>query len=442
MALITVERCFFVISYEGVMSTVVGIQGVMFQVSRLPNGLTVASLDMAGAVSQLVIAFRAGARYEEPREAGLVHHLRNAVGIDSKNYLGAQMLWQCGSVGANLMSTMSRDLFAVQMSVLRDHASVALSLLGELAQSAFKPWDMEEVYGTLYIDRAYLQPRDILNEKLHAAAFRNGPLGNQLYAKTAKIGKINSNQLIDFAASRLVSGNAVLVGVNVDHSQVLGYASTQLAIPEAAAKSTAPSQYRGGEVRHNAVLEMAHVAVVGEGASLQDHKGMAAQAVLSAALANGAATKYSSALGHGAVAQAVYKQSGGNMVAVAPVNEIHSDAALVGVYLAANGGVIRPLVKAAVDAMKSLRLDDTTLSAAKICAEVDALTACESSSTVAMDRAAQLLASGRTLSAGDFIQLIRNVTTDDINKAAERLTKKLSIASHGSITQVPYLDEL
>lgn len=66
------------------------------------------------------------------------------------------------------MSTMSRDLFAVQMSVLRDHASVALSLLGELAQSAFKPWDMEEVYGTLYIDRAYLQPRDILNEKLHA----------------------------------------------------------------------------------------------------------------------------------------------------------------------------------------------------------------------------------------------------------------------------------
>lgn len=35
-------------------------------------------------------------------------------------------------------------------------------------------------------------------------------------------------------------------------------------------------------------------------------QGMAAQAVLSAALANGAATKYSSALGHGAVAQAVY----------------------------------------------------------------------------------------------------------------------------------------
>lgn len=81
---------------------------VAIQISRLPNGLAVASLDMGGAVSQLVIAFRAGARYEEPREAGLVHHLRNAVGIDSKNYLGAQMLWQCGSVGANLVRHIDR----------------------------------------------------------------------------------------------------------------------------------------------------------------------------------------------------------------------------------------------------------------------------------------------------------------------------------------------
>ncbi|VDM49978.1 unnamed protein product [Toxocara canis] len=242
------------------------------EMSRLPNGLSVASLDVGGAVSQLVIAFRAGARYEEPKEAGLVHHLRNAVGVDSKKYLGTQMLWQCGSVGANLSSAVSRDLFVVQMSVVRDHAAIALSLLGELAQSAFKPWDMEEVYGTLRIDRAYLQPYDILIEKLHSAAFRNGPLGNQLYAKSSKIGKITSNQLTDFAASRLVSGNGVLVGVNVDHSQVLTYASTQLTIPELASKATVTSRYRGGEVRHNATMRMAHVAIVGEGASLQDHK--------------------------------------------------------------------------------------------------------------------------------------------------------------------------
>ncbi|VDK42003.1 unnamed protein product [Anisakis simplex] len=387
------------------------------KLSRLPNGLSVGSLDMNGAVSQLLIAFRAGTRYEQqPNEAGLVHHLRNAVGIDSNNYLGAEMLWHCGSFGANLMSTSSRDLFMVQMSVLRDHASVALSLLGELAQPAFKPWDLEEVYGTLHADRQYLQPYDILLEKLHSAAFRNGPLGNELYAKKSKIGKITSKQLLNFASSRLVSGNAVLVGVNVTHQQILDYASTQLNITENNANPIVPSKYRGGEVRHNSTMQLAHVAIVGEGASLQDHKGMATQAVLSAALANGPSTKYSSGLGHGVVADAVYKASGGNMAAVLPINEVHSDAALVGVYLVSSGDNIAPLVTTAFNALKSFQISENTLKAAKLCAEMDALTACESSSTVAVDRAAQILACGHTMSASDFIGSIRNVTLDDVNK--------------------------
>uniref|UniRef100_A0A183V0H2 Peptidase_M16 domain-containing protein n=1 Tax=Toxocara canis TaxID=6265 RepID=A0A183V0H2_TOXCA len=203
---------------------------------------------------------------------------------------------------------------------------------------------------------------------------------------------------------------------------------------------------------------------------------------LSAALANGSVTKFSSRIGHGAVAEAVYKASSGRMAAVSPINEIHSDAGLVGVYVAADGDNIAPLVAAAVDAMKSFRVDDTAVNISnlivlpafnagssicstvdppqefrriqililikaaigisRLCAEVDALTACESSSVVAVDRAAQLLASGRTLSAGDFIQLVRNVTADDVNKAAQRLTRRLSIASHGNVAQVPYLDEL
>uniref|UniRef100_A0A914RF46 Uncharacterized protein n=1 Tax=Parascaris equorum TaxID=6256 RepID=A0A914RF46_PAREQ len=114
------------------------------------------------------------------------------------------------------------------------------------------------------------------------------------------------------------------------------------------------------------------------------------------------------------------------MVAVAPVNEIHSDAALVGVYLAANGGWsqfnsmplywVQSISPTLFWTCASLMGKYNVHPMSRTCAEVDALTACESSSTVAVDRAAQLLASGRTLSAGDFIQLIRNVTMDDINK--------------------------
>ena len=70
-------------------------------------------------IFQLVFAFRAGSRYEQPDEAGLVHFLRNIVGTDSSRYSGLKLLWQSGSIGSNVISSASKDLFLVQMSVVR-----------------------------------------------------------------------------------------------------------------------------------------------------------------------------------------------------------------------------------------------------------------------------------------------------------------------------------
>ena len=92
------------------------------KISRLGNGLTVASVDTASPVSHLAVVFRAGSRYETADEQGLTHHMRNAVGFDTKNFTGVQLLWQTGSAGANLSATTTRDLFTVEVDVARDQA--------------------------------------------------------------------------------------------------------------------------------------------------------------------------------------------------------------------------------------------------------------------------------------------------------------------------------
>lgn len=86
--------------------------------TRLSNGLTVASVELGGAVSSLVLAYRAGSRYQQPDEGGLVHHLRNNVGKDSEKYLGVKLLWQLGNIGANLNAYSTKDLLAVQTNVV------------------------------------------------------------------------------------------------------------------------------------------------------------------------------------------------------------------------------------------------------------------------------------------------------------------------------------
>lgn len=412
------------------------------KVSRLPNGMTVGSLDMGGVVSQLVFAFRGGSRFEQPDEKGLVHHLRNAVGTDSNNYLGPQMLWQCGSAGANLKSSITRDIFAVQMSVVRDNASVGLSLLGELAQPAFKPWNVEETAETIDTDLSYLEPYELLMEDVHYAAFRSGPLGNRLFSERANVGKISYKMLMDYAASRLVSGQAVVVGINIEHAELLGYVSEQLSVVEAPGQELSPSPYFGGELRHPTSSKLSHLAVVGSGSSLQDSKRLAIQAVLAAAVGQGPPTRFSSRAGNGVLSDAVYKASSGSPFGFSAINEAYSDEGLVGFYLVADGDKIGPLITAAISALKSFKVDDVLLRNSKRIAIMNVLLRAQSSEDLAMDRAVQLLATGRTVSVSQLIDLINSVNATEVQKAAEQFASKMTMASRGNIYQVPYLDQI
>uniref|UniRef100_A0A1I8ARR5 Peptidase_M16 domain-containing protein n=1 Tax=Steinernema glaseri TaxID=37863 RepID=A0A1I8ARR5_9BILA len=414
------------------------------KVSRLQSGLTVASVDVGGPVSNVVLAFRAGARYESADEAGLVHHLRNLIGTDSANFLGTKMLWQAGSIGAQLSSTATNDLLFVQMSVIRDNADIALSLLGELAQPACKAWDVDDRKETLSYDRAYSTPYDKLLEHVHKAAYRNGSLGNRIISKNHRVGKVSFRQLADFADARLRAGEAALVGINVDHGNLLRYASEQLRLADGTAKAAAASPYLGGDVRHEANGDFAHVALVGEGAGLSDTKNVAVQSVLASLIGNGSNLKYSNGVGLGVVAQAVQKAANGQPVGVSSINISHSDAGLTGVCLVADSSRVAPLVSAAAHALKSIAgsVDEQALVIAKASAKVDVLTRADEGAALAADQATQLLASGNAISPVDFAKLIDAVTAADVKKAAEQMAKKLSLAAHGKINQVPYLDQL
>lgn len=91
-----------------------------------------------------------------------------------------------------------------------------------------------------------------------------------------------------FAKSRLITSQAVIVGVNVDHSILTDYANTQHSISEGfTAKETQPSLYYGGDARVYGDTPLAHVIIAGNGAKLADQKSAATFAVLSYIIGKG-----------------------------------------------------------------------------------------------------------------------------------------------------------
>lgn len=234
-----------------------------------------------------------------------------------------------------------------------------------------------------------------------------------------RAGHFDFRKLDQFARSRLVAGEAAIVGINVDHSILLQFANEQSAIPEGRGSSAAASPYIGGDARELTGSQLAHVAIAGNGVGLNSGKAYAVQQVLAAAIGHGPATPYSPHHGTGVVTNNILKAANQNPVGISPINISHSDSGLVGVYIVAEGKRVEPYVRAAVDGMKKLASEGASgeaLELAKRKAELDVLIRGECSTKVAVDRAAQLLATGGALSPTDLVQQINEVTSEDVKK--------------------------
>lgn len=294
--------------------------------------------------------------------------------------------------------------------------------MAEFAQPALKPWDLEDNLPRLKATLTSIDPFESVVEQLHKGAYRNGGLGNNNYSPVFRAGKISHQKLGKFAQSRLVAGEAAIVGINVDHSILLQFANEQSAIPDGRGPSVPASPYIGGDSREAAGTSLAHVAIAGPGVGLNDAKGLAIQQVLGAAIGYGPTTPYSPHHGTGVVTANVLKSANQNPVGIASINISHSDTGLVGIYLVADGSRIEPYVRAAVDGLKKLASDGANAEALEIAkrkAEFNVLVRGEDSTNVAVDRAAQLLASGSATSPTDLVQQINGVTSDDLKKVCK-----------------------
>uniref|UniRef100_A0A914IEX5 Peptidase M16 N-terminal domain-containing protein n=1 Tax=Globodera rostochiensis TaxID=31243 RepID=A0A914IEX5_GLORO len=419
---------------------------VQQKTSRLPNGLNVSSVDLQGATSQLVFAFRSGSRYEQHDEAGLTHQLRNAIGTDSTNYLGIRLLWVTGQSGASLETKLSKDLLLVQMTVTRTMSPIAISILGEFIQPALKSWDVLNVQQKMEYDLKQQSPYELIVEGAYRAAFRNGPLANPLLSSAHQIGNISNKRTQQFIKSRWLAGEAALIGVNIDHGMLLDYAIEHSVIPDGKGQPTDASPYLGGEVHQAGPGTLAHVALVGQGAKLTDEKAVAVQAVLCAAIGQtGHYTDNANIAQPGVVAQHVFKASNHNAFELSPISLIHADTGIVGVYLMAEGTKLFPYVKALAQGLRDMAskpLNADTLQIAKRTVELQTLAASADSANLAVDHASQVLAKGSASTPREFVQLVNGVTGEDVKKAAAQLCSKLSLSTYGKVNQVPYLDQL
>ncbi|XP_041829572.1 cytochrome b-c1 complex subunit 2, mitochondrial isoform X2 [Melanotaenia boesemani] len=415
------------------------------QVSKLPSGLVIASLENYSPASKIGVFIKAGCRYETPENQGVTHLLRLASSLTTKGASAFKICRGVEAVGGSLSVTSSRENMVYTVDCLRDDMDTVMEFLINVTTAPeFRPWEVSELAPRVKVDKAQAaqSPQIAVVESLHEAAYKNA-LCNSLYCPNHMIDNIQSEHLHQFVQNNFTNARMALVGLGVNHDVLKQVGEQFLNIRSGAGTTGAKAQYRGGEIRLPSNASLVHSAVVCQSAAAGTNEALAfsvLQHVLGAGPHVKRGPRTSSKLVQG-VAKAT-----ADPFDVSAFNASYSDSGLFGVYTISQAAAASDVIKAAVAQIKAVADGGVTavdLTRAKAQLKGQFLMSLETSEGLLEAMGTQALASGSYHSPEEISKNIDNISLTDVANAAKKfVTGKKTMAASGNLTKTPFVDEL
>ncbi|XP_027898720.1 ubiquinol-cytochrome c reductase core protein 2a [Xiphophorus couchianus] len=415
------------------------------QVSKLPNGLVIASVENYSPLSRVGVFIRAGSRHENSENLGVSHVLRLAANLTTKGASAFKICHGVEALGGSLSVTGSRENIIYSADCLRDDLGSLLDFLGNVTTAQeFRPWEVDELTSRVKIDRALAQqcPQISVIEKLHEAAYKNA-LSNSLYCPDFMVGRISSEQLHSFVKDNFTTGRMALVGVGVNHSVLKQVGEGLLSTRSGAGAPVAKAAYHGGELRVQNRDDLVHALVVSEGGVMgtaETNAFTVLQRILGASLHVKRGSSITSKLSQG-----IAKATAQPFDATA-FNASYSDSGLFGVYTIAQANSAREVIRAAIAQVRGVAEGNVTeadIIRAKNQVKAEYLMSIESSEGLLEEIGAQALNTAAYQAPESVLHAIDAITRADVVKAARKFVDgKKTMAASGHLVNTPFVDEL
>uniref|UniRef100_A0A671XYU2 Ubiquinol-cytochrome c reductase core protein 2a n=1 Tax=Sparus aurata TaxID=8175 RepID=A0A671XYU2_SPAAU len=399
-------------------------------VSKLPNGLVIASLENYSPLSNIGVFVKAGSRYETVENQGVSHVLRLAANL---------VIFGTGTLRAICVT------MVYSMECLREHVDTLMEyLVNVTAAQEFRPWEVSDLTPRVKIDKALAQqsPQIGVVEKLHEAAYKNA-LTNSLYCPDYMVGNITNDHLLSYVEENFITGRMALVGVGVKHSILSQVGEGILSTRSGAGAPAAKALYRGGEMRVHNNDGLVHALIACEGGVAGSAEANAFS-VLQRVLGAGPHVKRGANL-TSKLSQGIAKATTQPFDASA-FNATYSDSGMFGVYTIAQADAAGEVIQAAVAQMRGVaegNVSEADVSRAKTQVKTEYLMSIESSDILLEEIGAQALTTGTYQPPNAVIQAMDTVTHDDVIKAAKKFVdSNKTMAASGHLKNTPFVDEV
>jgi predicted Zn-dependent peptidase len=410
------------------------------QVTRLPNGLRVAS-DRMDSVETASIGVWAdvGTRNEPAEINGVSHLLEHMAFKGTARRSAREIAEEIEAVGGHLNAYTAREQTAYYARILAGDMPLAVDIIADILQhSTFDAEELarERAVVLQEIGQAEDTPDDIVFDYFQSAAFPDQPMGRPVLGKAEIVRDMRGETISGYMRQHYAPERLVLAAAGqVEHERLVELASQAFTdLSTGTANTPEPARYAGGEIRTERDLEQVHIVLGLPGVSYRDPDHYAL-GILSTLFGGGMSSRLFQEI----------REKRGLVYSIYSFASAFHDGGVFGVYAGTGEKEAAEILPLVIEELRRLpaTLTSEELARARAQAKAGALMARESTSNRAEQLASQLLIYGRPVPTEEIIQRIEAVDAAQLARAARRLMAGTpTLAALGPLGQLARLESV
>ncbi|GMM29087.1 mitochondrial processing peptidase [Martiniozyma asiatica (nom. inval.)] len=421
----------------------------------LPNGLTVATENIPHSMTATVgVWIDAGSRADVTDvTSGTAHFLEHLAfkGTKSRSQLDLEL--EVENCGSHLNAYTSRENTVYYAKSLQEDIPRAVNILSDiLTRSKLEKNAIEKERPVIIreseeVDKMY---DEVIFDRLHEVVFKDQPLGRTILGPLDSIRTIKQDDLKNYIKTNYKGDRMVLVGAGcVDHEEMVRLALenfghvplSEKPLPLGTPRTGLPVFKKGDWRSDEPSLPNTYLAITVEGCSWSSKdyfRALVAQAIVGnwdRATNAGASPLAKKVLENGPLCNSFMSFS-----------TSYSDIGLWGMYIVLGKDVNVKLMIDEVlnewNRLKDGKIENEEIESAKNQLKGSLLLGLDGTTAIAEDIGRQLVTTGKRLDVDEIVQLVDNITKEDVVDWCQKYLKNkpIGMASMGNIDSVPTVD--
>jgi processing peptidase subunit alpha len=194
------------------------------KITRLPNGIRVASEDLPDAFSGVGVYIDAGSRYENEYLRGASHIMDRLAFKSTDKRSADEMLETVEHLGGNIQCASSRESMMYQAATFNSAIPATVELLAETVRTPnITDEEIQQQLETARyeVKEIWSKPELILPELVHMAAFKDNTLGNPLLCPEDRLSVIDKDVIEAYRDTFYRPERIVVAFAGVPHAEAV-----------------------------------------------------------------------------------------------------------------------------------------------------------------------------------------------------------------------------